>query len=175
MSLTAASPTLPGYGVRLSLLGAPIYQGHSLGIQDALKFNSSSMADDTQPYEAPSAEDYFSDNTQGRGQSQYVRETGASTGIVKARKRPRGPKRCGSSQTWNGLMQFARRISQREFDAQLDRLNIPRPDDRFDMPPILRDRIFPFIGELLRASSVKANGHCVPEPFASSEYWAVRI
>jgi hypothetical protein len=47
-------------------------------------------------------------------------------------------------------MQFARRISQREFDAQLDRLNIPRPDDGLDMLPILRDGIFPFIGELLR-------------------------
>ncbi|KAH7069363.1 hypothetical protein FB567DRAFT_246343 [Paraphoma chrysanthemicola] len=106
------------------------------------------MADHTQPYEAPSAEDYFSDNTQGRGQSQYVRETGASTGIVKARKRPKPPKRCGSFS--KGLLQFARRINQREFDAQLDRLNIPRPDDNLDMPPILRDGIFPFIGELLR-------------------------
>jgi tRNA A-37 threonylcarbamoyl transferase component Bud32 len=105
------------------------------------------MADDTQPFVA-SAEDYFSDNTRGRDERRYARQTGAPLGVVKARRRPRGAKRQGSFK--DCLVQVATRLSQGEFDAQLDRLNIPRPNDPLDMPPILRDGMFPFIGQLLR-------------------------
>jgi hypothetical protein len=106
------------------------------------------MADDTQPYEAPAAKDYFSDNTQSRGERQYVRETGASLGAVRSRRRPQDAKRQGS--VGDCMLQVMKRISQRELDAQLDKLNIPRPSDEPDMLPILRDGMFPYIGELLR-------------------------
>ena len=106
------------------------------------------MADDTQPYEAPSAEDYFSDNTQGRKESRYAQESGAPFKIVRARRRPPGVKR--NSSFGDRILQAARRISKAEFDAQLDKLNIPRPDDELHMRPVLRDGIFPYIGELLR-------------------------
>lgn len=106
------------------------------------------MADDTQPYEAPSAEDYFSDNTRGRIESQYVRETKTSTETVRARRRPRIVKR--NSSFGERLLQIAQKITKVELDAQLDKLNVPRPDDELDMMPSLRDGMFPYIGELLR-------------------------
>jgi hypothetical protein len=105
------------------------------------------MTVQTEPCKDPSAEDYFSDNTQGRKESRYSHESGAPLKIGKIRRRPPGVRR--NSSFGDRILQAAMGASKADFEAQLDKLNIPRPDDDLHMPPVLRDDIFPYIVELL--------------------------
>ena len=107
------------------------------------------MAAGSPKYEPPAAEDYFSDNTQGHKESDYVRASGAWPGIVRAQRRPRGSTKRRSIGK-RVLQAGAKRLTEAELNAQLDKLNIPRPNDPLGMHPVIRDGVFPYIGELLR-------------------------
>jgi hypothetical protein len=108
------------------------------------------MSDTSPRYEAASAEDYFSDNTQGRNQIDFLRRSGADLEVAKARcTRPKLAKR--TSSFGQRLVQHAmKKLSESEFNARLDKINIPRPSDPLDMLPVLRDGVFSYISELLR-------------------------
>ena len=108
------------------------------------------MPKDSPKCEPPSAEDYFSDNTQSRKESDHVGQTGATLGIVRAQRRPSGSQKRKPSIGQRILQAAVREISEAELNAQLDKFNIPQPNDPMGMHPVIRDDVFPHISELLR-------------------------
>ncbi|KAL1593122.1 hypothetical protein SLS60_010729 [Paraconiothyrium brasiliense] len=109
------------------------------------------MAGNEEQYETPSAEDYFSDNTRGRKERDHVRQSGATSGTVKAKRKSCIWRRKTKTTSFGQkMLRVARQLSEAELDAQLDRLGIPGPDDPADMLPVVRDGVFPYISELLR-------------------------
>ncbi|KAF2682217.1 kinase-like protein, partial [Lentithecium fluviatile CBS 122367] len=86
---------------------------------------------------------------QGRNQAEYLQRSGANLQTVRAQCHQTGfAKRMPG--VGRRIIQHVRKISEDEFNALLDKVNIPRPSDHSDMLPVLRDGVFTYISELLR-------------------------
>ncbi|KAJ8110231.1 hypothetical protein OPT61_g6867 [Boeremia exigua] len=100
------------------------------------------MNDSEQAYEAPYIEDYFSDNTQGRDEYRYARES------VHTSQSKRGRRGARKHDGLGRLFQMAQNLTKADLDVHLKRLGLP--DDEPDMMPVVRDGMFSRVGELLQ-------------------------
>lgn len=106
------------------------------------------MDDEKPKYEVPTAEDYYSDDTQGRKEEDFARRERCLPPIVRAQRAA-----VAAIQAPAAVRSVARvvaRITEAELNARLDKLGIPGPTDPVDMCPTIRDHEFSHISELLR-------------------------
>src|SRR5215469_3399780 len=105
------------------------------------------MSKEVEQYQSPSAEDYFSDDGEGRAQRRRVELLQSSREGALDRKT-----QCDTRPGEAGLAKIiaGKWITEAQLNTQLDNLNIPGPDDPMPEQAIIRDQAFRYISELLQ-------------------------
>ena len=105
------------------------------------------MSKEVVRYQSPSVEDYFSDNDEGRAQRRHLEllQSSREGALDRQTQCDLGPMEAGLAkiiaEKW---------ITEAQLNAQLDKLNIPGPNDPMPERAIIRDQAFRRISELLQ-------------------------
>lgn len=105
------------------------------------------MSKEVVQYQRPSVEDYFSDNAEGQAQRRQLELLQSNREGAFDRKTQCVPRKMES-----GLAKIiaGKWITEAQLNAQLDKLNIPGPNDPMPEQAIIRDQAFRYISELLQ-------------------------
>src|SRR5579871_5461885 len=105
------------------------------------------MSNEVVQYQRPPAGDHLSDNVEGQAKRRHLELLQSKGEGALDPKAQFDPRAIGS-----GLAKIiaGKRITEAQLNAQLDKLNIPGPNDPMPEQAIIRDQAFRYVSELLQ-------------------------